>query len=147
MAQMVQDLSAKQKTWVWSLGREDPLEKGMATHFSILAWRTPWIQEPGGLQSMGHKESDMTEWLTLSAFKTWHPWLLIELRQPVETGPEQLSGVGDSYHLRCWGGWDFIMGLFSLPSHLSSPPSPPVMDSIQSFQYSCLENPMDWEAW
>ena len=39
--------------WVRSLGRKDPLEEGMATHSSILAWRTPWIEEPGGLQSMG----------------------------------------------------------------------------------------------
>ena len=42
-----------QETWVPSLGREDPLEKGMATHFSILAWRSPWTEEPGGLQSIG----------------------------------------------------------------------------------------------
>ena len=42
-------------------GREDPLEKEMATHSSILAWRIPWTEEPGGLQSMGHKELDMTE--------------------------------------------------------------------------------------
>ena len=41
------------QTWVWSLGREDPLEKGMATHYSILAWRIPWTEEPGGVQSMG----------------------------------------------------------------------------------------------
>ena len=40
-------------TWVWSLGQEDPLEKGMATHSSILAWRIPWTEEPGGLQSTG----------------------------------------------------------------------------------------------
>ena len=44
---------AKQETWVQSLGRKDPLEKEMATHSSILAWRIPWIEEPGGLQSMG----------------------------------------------------------------------------------------------
>ena len=44
-----------------SLGLEDPLEEGMATHSSILAWRIPWAEEPGGLQSIGHKESDMTE--------------------------------------------------------------------------------------
>ena len=43
-----------------SLGREDPLEKAMATHSSILAWRIPWMEEPGGLQSMGPQESDMT---------------------------------------------------------------------------------------
>ena len=42
-----------QETWVPSLGREDPLEKGMATHSSILAWRSPWTEEPGGLQSIG----------------------------------------------------------------------------------------------
>ena len=49
-----------QETWVQSLGWEDPLEKEMATHSSILAWRTPWTEEPDGLQSMGPQESDMT---------------------------------------------------------------------------------------
>ena len=48
------------ETWVWSLDWEDPLEKGMATHFSIFAWRIWWTEEPGG-----GKESDMAEWLTL----------------------------------------------------------------------------------
>ena len=43
------------------LGQEDPLEEGMATHSNILAWRIPWTEEPGGLQSMGSQESDMTE--------------------------------------------------------------------------------------
>ena len=61
VAQTAKNLPVMQETRDQSLGWEDPLEKGMATHFSILAWRTPWIQEPGGLQSMGHKESDMTE--------------------------------------------------------------------------------------
>ena len=50
-----------QETRVRFLGREDPLEKEMATHSSILAWRIPWTEEPGGLQSMGLQESDMTE--------------------------------------------------------------------------------------
>ena len=50
-----------EETWVQSLGGEDPLEKGMATHSSILAWRIPWTGEPGGLQSKGCKESDATE--------------------------------------------------------------------------------------
>ena len=49
---MVKSLPAKQETQVQSLGREDPLEKGMATHSSILAWRIPWTEEPGGLWSM-----------------------------------------------------------------------------------------------
>ena len=53
MAQMVKKLPAIQETGVRSLGWEDTLEKEMATHSSILAWKTPWIEEPGGLQSMG----------------------------------------------------------------------------------------------
>jgi len=50
---MVKNLPARQETWVQSLGQEDPLEKGMATHSSILAWEIPWTEEPGGLWSMG----------------------------------------------------------------------------------------------
>ena len=53
MAQRVKRLLAMQETWVRSLGWEDPLEKEMATHSSILAWRIPWTEEPGGLQSTG----------------------------------------------------------------------------------------------
>ena len=49
---MVKNQPAMQETWVQSLGREDSLEKGMATHSSILAWEIPWTEEPGGLQSM-----------------------------------------------------------------------------------------------
>ena len=56
----VKNLPAMWETWVWSLGREDPLEKGMATHSSILAWRIPWKEEPGG-----HKESDVAKQLSL----------------------------------------------------------------------------------
>ena len=51
MAQIVKNLSVMQETQVRPLGREDPLEKGMATHPSILAWRRPWTEEPGGQQS------------------------------------------------------------------------------------------------
>ena len=64
VAQMVKNLPAVQETWVWYLGREDPLEKGMATHCSALAWRIPWTEEPGGLQSMGSQRVGQTEWLT-----------------------------------------------------------------------------------
>ena len=53
MAQTVKNLPAMQETWVRSLGQEDPLEKGMATHSSVLAWRIPWTKEPDRLQSMG----------------------------------------------------------------------------------------------
>ena len=58
---MVKNLLAMRETWVRSLGQEDPLEKEMATHPSILAWRIPWTEELGGLQSTGRKESDRTE--------------------------------------------------------------------------------------
>ena len=53
VAQRLKRLPAMQETWVRSLGREDPLEKEMATHSSILAWKIPWMEQPGGLQSMG----------------------------------------------------------------------------------------------
>ena len=64
-AQMVENLPIMQETGVWFLDREDPLEKGMATHFSILAWRIPWTEEPGGYSPGGFKELDTAEWLTL----------------------------------------------------------------------------------
>ena len=63
VAQTVKHLSATQETQVRSLGWEDPLEKEMAAHSSILAWKIPWIAEPGRLLSMGLQESDTTEQL------------------------------------------------------------------------------------
>ena len=53
VAQTVKNPPAMRETWVQSLGWEDPLEEGMATHSNILAWRIPWTEQPGGLQSMG----------------------------------------------------------------------------------------------
>ena len=66
MAQTVKNLPAVQETWVRSLGQEDPLEKGIATHSSTLAWRIPWTESLADYSPWGHKESDMTERLTLS---------------------------------------------------------------------------------
>ena len=87
VAQMVKNLPAIQKTWVWPLGWEDPLEKGMATHSSILAWRNPWTEEPGRLQSMGsqrvkHEQmkgaDDVLKWVKIPALvlnvETW--WII-----------------------------------------------------------------------
>ena len=73
-AQMVKNLLAMQETWVQSLGQEDPLEKGMATHPSISAWRIPWTEEPGQLQSMGsqrvrHNRLTDTCWLESQPFQ------------------------------------------------------------------------------
>ena len=61
MVQRLKHLLAMWETWILSLDQEDPLEKEMATHSTILAWRIPWTEERGGLQSTGHKESDTTE--------------------------------------------------------------------------------------
>ena len=73
MAQKVKNLPEMQEAWVQSLGQEHPLEKEMATHSSILAWRILWTEEPGRLHYMGldyspwvHKQWDMTQQLTLS---------------------------------------------------------------------------------
>ena len=61
MAQSVKSLPAMWETQVQSLGWEDPLEKEMAPHLSILAWRISWTEEPVGYSPWGHRESDMTE--------------------------------------------------------------------------------------
>ena len=61
LTQIVMDLPAIQETQVWSLGQKDPLEKEMATHSNIFAWKTPWTEEPGGLHPKAHKELDMTK--------------------------------------------------------------------------------------
>ena len=61
---MIKNLSAMQKTWVRSLGQEDPLGKRMATHYSILAWKIPWTQESGELQSKGSQRDAFENSLT-----------------------------------------------------------------------------------
>jgi len=61
VAQMVKNSPAVWETWVQSLGQEDPLDKGMAFHSSILAWGIPWTEKPGRLQSVGLQKSDMTK--------------------------------------------------------------------------------------
>ena len=60
MVQSVKNPPAMQETQIRSLGQEDPLEKELATHFSIIAWEIPWTEESGGLQSVGSQELDMT---------------------------------------------------------------------------------------
>ena len=72
VAQMVKNPPAMQETWVQSLGWEDPLKKGMATHSSILAWRIPWTEEPGRLQSMGLQRVGHNG--ATNTFTTFTPW-------------------------------------------------------------------------
>ena len=79
LSAMVRSLPANQETWVWSLGWEDPLEKEMATHSRILAWKIPWMEEPGRLYSpWSCKESDTTELLHFH-LKSWIPFLGISV--------------------------------------------------------------------
>ena len=75
VAQMVKSLSAVWEIWVRSQGQKDPLEKGMATHSSILAWRFPWTEKPGRLQSMGSQRAGQ-DWATNTFFHTWFPSLV-----------------------------------------------------------------------
>ena len=72
MAQRLKCLPAVQETWVRSLGQEDPLEKEMATHCSILAWKIPWTEESGRLQSVGSGLSEFTTKSTLYDLEEWN---------------------------------------------------------------------------
>ena len=96
---MVRNLPAMQETWIQSLGWEDALEKGMANHSTILAWRVPWTKEPGG--SMGRKESDMTEGVTHThththtQYNSWHTGAGTEWTGKKSYWPEEGEEVGD----------------------------------------------------
>ena len=77
VAQLVKNPLAMQEPWVRSLGWEDPLEKGLATHSSVFAWRIPWTEEPGGLQSMGSqrvRHDCMTEHAHTGFIRNKHLW-------------------------------------------------------------------------
>ena len=125
VAQAVKNLTVMQETWVRSLGQEDPLEKGMATHSSILAWWSPWTEEPGGLQLLipygGCKESDMTEATEHThAASHWFGFVVSKAADKVPP-PGLIPRLGRS----------------------------PREGNGNPLQYSCLENPTvkgDWRA-
>ena len=76
------------ETWFWSLGQEDPLEEKMATHFGTLAWKSPWIEEPSGLQSIGSQSRTRLSdcWvLTLSSMNRNHRWKTSEENSKLKT--------------------------------------------------------------
>ena len=76
---MVKNLPAMQEAWIQSLGGEDPVEKGMSTHSSILAWRITWTEERGGLQSMGSQRVGH-DWVTNTTYAvpgTFYYWHII----------------------------------------------------------------------
>ena len=81
VAQMVKHLPTMRETRVQSLGQEDLLQKEMATHSSILAWKIPWMEESDRLQSWGRKESDKTEQLHFHFPKGWFPQLFVHWAQ------------------------------------------------------------------
>ena len=119
-------LPAMQETWVWSLGQEDPLEKGTAIHSSILAWRIPWIEEPYWLQSVGFQRVGH-DWATNP--HTLHGELANVLGFPcILVGKESACHAGD-------------LGLISVSGRS------PGEENSNPLQYSCLENPMDRGVW
>ena len=92
-----------QETWVWFLGWEDPLEKDMATHSSILAWRIPWTEEPGGLQSMGLQELGTTEKLSTHTHTHAHTHSGISFSHEKEENPASRGYmVGPQGHYAKW---------------------------------------------
>ena len=88
VAQMIKKLPSMLETWVWSLGQEDPLQKGMVSHSSILAWGIPWTEEPGGLQSMESQRVGH-DWVTnifTFSFQWFHSeilWTLVFLKSNI----------------------------------------------------------------
>ena len=120
VAQMVKHLPTMWETWVQSLGQEDPLEKEMATHSSVLAWRIPWTEEPGRLQSMG-----------VSRFGH-------NLATKPPTSIRAFPGGSEGKVSACnVGDLGSIPGLGRSPGEGNGNP----------LQYSCLENSMDRGAW
>ena len=105
-----------QETWVWSLDGKDPLEKGIAIHSSILAWRIPWTEEPGGLQSMGmqrvgHNWATDTFTFTdedkhfpsLSLLKTVLPWTSLKIHTLLHRIPNTIFKLAVYFSLHVWG--------------------------------------------
>ena len=129
VAQMVKSLPEMQETQVWSLGQEDPLEKGMATHCSILAWRVPWTEEPGGLQSV-RSQTVRHNWATnnftfiRSDIFQVVKWQKINSEQLKKKGKKKLWATGSSSNI-------LIRHLGRSPGGGHGNPQ----------QYSCLENP------
>ena len=92
----VKNLSARQETRVLSLGQEDPLEQGMATHASILTWRIPWTEEPGGLQSMGSQRV-RHDWATNTIVYKSFLWMVQVLESPLALIKPRISLVINSF--------------------------------------------------
>ena len=134
VAQTLKRLPAMWETWVWSLGPEDPLEKEMATHSSILTWRIPWTEEPGGLQSTGSPRVRHDWETSLSLSGLW--WGLSSIivnstiKQSLSHNPPMAQQVKNPPAMQDQS----LVG--KIPWRKSTP-----------LQYSCLESPMDKGVW
>ena len=147
--QMVKNLPAMWETQVWSLDQEDPLEKGMATHYSILTWKTPWTEEPGGLQSMGLYRvghdwatdafflQKGTKWLCKSVPRTDHSEPI--QRNCLEIGNILLSCSIVAALLTLGLGHDYLPLEYPIPPHLSLNPDVSDPKVFVSFITSCLK--------
>ena len=102
LAQLVKNLSAMWETWVQSLGWEDPLEKDMATHSSTLAWRIPWMEEPGRLQSTGSQRVEH-DWSDLACT---HARMHIQSRRVFARGWGERGKWTD-----CWMSMEGVSGV------------------------------------
>ena len=151
VAQTVKNLTALQETWVWSLGQGDPLEKGMTTHSSILAWKSPWTEEPGGLQSMVSQRVE-DDWVTNTTLVEIPHILMIPNYQ------ENTLGFLDKVklHLLLLKGFPGGSVVKNLPANaedegdwgsISGSGKCPGGGNGNLLQYSCLGNPMDRRAW
>ena len=165
VAQMVKNLPAIQETQAWSLGWEDPLEKGTATYSSILAWRNPWTEEPGRLQSMGLQRVGY-DWVTFThtcpsrLALLWH--LLLgdwadtswqkRLNMETHMGVLRTSSWGHtcSTHplTRAWSGWPSLISRVRMKFTQSCPTlCDPVDCSLPGFSvHGILQTRMEWIA-
>ena len=138
MSQTVKNLSAMQETSVWSLSQEDPLKKGMATHSSILAWRSLWTEEPGGLQSKEFQRAGH-DWAAniLTSFSSrevvdWKRWTM-------KSGfsPQFCASLGKSHHF--FSTLPYFCGHLLSPDHLQLLPGPAQpLHILQNNPPSCL---------
>ena len=132
----VKRLPAMRETWVWSPDWEDPLEKEMANHSSTLAWKIPWTEEPGRLQSMGSQSRTQLSDFTMYFFRT-STWSPLESHLSINTILGFSGGSDGKESAWGWGDTGSIPGLERSPGREHRNP----------LQCSCLENFIDSGVW
>ena len=154
---MVKNLPAMRESWVQSLGWEDPLEKGMVTYFSILAWRIPWTKEPGGLQSIGSQIVGH-DWVTPFHFQPearYNKGFKIPHQLNQNLTLDNFLAHFPPLHLPHVHSWaSLVAQIVKNPpanaGNVGSTPGSgrsPGEKNGNPLQYSCLGNPMDRGTW